>query len=431
LKKSLKIYLIAAFFLFVFLLISLVNNYGKLISIEEIIFFIISLFIVSNMSILMNSSSDFIISMNIPVLLPTFALLSPLGAAVTAALGTIEWTKQRNHFVWYKFLFNRIMFFVAAGIGGIVFEIINNSLTVNYQLISLFIAALAYFFVNNALVYIVVKLSKNGRESNSFLVYLAELVKNLITSYFLGVLLYYSYIEFGKLFFILVIILLYILKDFFYSRIQQLNSYTQIIESFLKVIDSKDHYTEGHCMRVAEYTSELSNALKLSSLKREKIISVAKIHDIGKIGVSDKILKSSEKLTIKEYEEIKKHTTYGYELLKDIDLVNDQLDIILYHHERFDGTGYPKGIKAKNIPIGARILSVCDAFDVMTRGRKYKAAMSKAEIIKEFKECAGTQFDPDAVEAMLKLIERGTFDHCFLEKEIVEGLDVQAVKSNY
>ena len=224
----------------------------------------------------------------------------------------------------------------------------------------------------------------------------------------------------------MLIFLIYIVKDFIFSKIRQRNSYTQIIESFLKVIDSKDHYTEGHCERVAKYTNVLCNSLGVKKVKTERIVNMAKIHDIGKINVTDKILKSSSHLTDDEYAEIQRHCAYGYEILKDINLMKKDLNVILYHHERYDGTGYPKGKKGKEIPLGARILSICDAFDVMTTGRIYKPAMSREEVIQELKRCAGTQFDPEIVEKMFELIDKGIFDNSFKDKTNETGPKLDA-----
>jgi HD-GYP domain-containing protein (c-di-GMP phosphodiesterase class II) len=273
-------------------------------------------------------------------------------------------------------------------------------------------------------VYVVINLADNDVNQMSLLSYFRELSKNLITSYFLGLVLLASYMYFSKVLFVLVIILLFIIKDFFYSRLQQMNSYTQIIESFLKVIDSKDHYTEGHCERVANYTYHLCNEMNLSRAKSEKIISIAKIHDIGKIYVDDDILRSSDKLSEQEYKEIKRHTEYGYQLLKDIDLINDELDIILYHHERWDGRGYPEGLKGEKIPVGARILTACDSLDVMITGRTYKPPMTKEEIIAEFKKCSGGQFDPEIARKMIQLIKDGYFDDKFKSEEKIRELEL-------
>jgi len=130
-------------------------------------------------------------------------------------------------------------------------------------------------------------------------------------------------------------------------------------------------------------------------------------------------LKSSDKLSWEEYEEIKRHSEYGYKLLKDIDILKEELKVILHHHEKWDGSGYPDGLEGEDIPVGARLLNITDSFDVMTTGRKYKPAMNKAETIQELKDCSGTQFDPDMAAEMIKLIEDGFFDNSFQEEELL------------
>ncbi|MFW6016992.1 MAG: HD-GYP domain-containing protein, partial [bacterium] len=420
-----KIYLLLVYIFSFLFCIFLFNNYGLSGEIQQLLFFIFSLFILSNLSMFFNSISQVITSMNLPILLTSFAFVNPLWAAIISAIGTVELKFRDGGFVWYKFLFNRCVFFLASGTGALFFNLSRIYFRESgIPFLSFLVASLAYFFTNNILVYIVLKLTENENQTRSLINYFSELFKNLITSYFLGLILYLSYIYFGKILFLFVLLLLFIIKDFFYSRLQQMNSYTQIIESFLEVIDSKDHYTEGHCERVAKYTYHLCDEMNLSRAKSEKIISIAKIHDIGKIYVDDHILSSSDNLSSQEYEEIKRHTEYGYQLLKDIDLINDELDIILYHHERWDGRGYPEGLKGEEIPVGARILTICDSLDVMITGRSYKPPMTKEEIIEEIKECAGGQFDPEIAEIMIKLIKDGYFDDRFKSKEKIRELEL-------
>nr|WP_243834307.1 HD domain-containing phosphohydrolase [Halanaerobium saccharolyticum] len=364
-------------------------------------------------------------SMNLPVLATAFFTLNPFWVGVIAAIGTIELKSQKLGFVWYKFLFNRAVFFISASVASIAFNISYPYIETNsFPFLSILFASLVYFILNNLFVFIVINLANNDVNKMSLISYFRELSKNLITSYFLGLILLASYIYFSKVLFVLIIILLFIIKDFFYSRLQQMNSYTQIIESFLKVIDSKDHYTEGHCERVAKYTYHLCNEMNLSRAKSEKVISIAKIHDIGKIYVDDHILSTSDNLSDEEYEEIKRHTKYGYQLLKDIDLINDELDIILYHHERWDGKGYPEGLEGEAIPVGARILTACDSLDVMITGRSYKPPMTKEEIIEEFKKCAGGQFDPEIAQKIIELIKDGYFDDKFKSEEKIKELEL-------
>ncbi len=409
-KKSLKIYLITEYTLFIIFAIFLFSiSQQNTISIINILFFIIILFVSSNITMFFNSMSYTSTAIVLPILIPIMVMVDPFWVALIAFLGTIEIKYRNKKFIWYQFLFNRTMLFMSAGSAAFIFKV--SQYYFENLIVSFLLASLSYFLVNNGLVYIVVKIA-NGKQNTSFS-YLLELTKNLSLSYVLGVLLYYSYIHLGKIFFIILIIMVYIIKDFIYTNIKKLNSITQIIESFLKVIDSKDHYTQGHCERVAKYTRLLCEELGLKKTKIERFVNIAKIHDIGKINIPDNILKSSSILSDGEYDEIKKHSFYGYQLLKDIDLLNKDLEIILYHHEHYDGTGYPEGVKGEDIPLGSRILSICDAFDVMTYGRNYKPAMDKIKIIQELKNCSATQFDPLIIKTMLKLIDQEKFEDSF------------------
>ncbi|MCC3144526.1 HD-GYP domain-containing protein [Halanaerobium sp. Z-7514] len=418
--KNLKLYLSTIFAAAFLVFLRLGSSYIFDFAFNELLFFTFALLILSNMSMLFNSISKVITSMNLPILLTAFVVLNPFWAAVVSAVGSTEFKSRDNGFVWYKFLFNRAVFFLAAAAGALAYNYTRNYLGgEGFPFSALLAASLVYFLVDNILVYIVLYLAENDIKQTSLINYFFELSKNLITSYFIGIILLASYIYFGKVFFALVIVLLYVIKDFFYSRLQQINSYTQIVESFLKVIDSKDHYTEGHCKRVAYYTYHLCKQLGLSKTKSEKIINVAKIHDIGKIYVNDEVLKSSDKLSNTQYQEIKKHAVYGYQLLKDIDILKEELDVLLHHHERWDGTGYPDGIAEKEIPIGARILNITDSFDVMTTGRSYKAPLTKMETIEELEVCSGSQFDPEIAAEMIKLIEDGHFDNSFLREDLI------------
>ena len=424
-SKKLKLYLTTVYLIAFSILIFLFFKYSFKVDYFDVLFLFTVIFVMNNYSIFFNYITEIKTSMTLPVLISAIYFVNPFWVGIITALGTITFKEEIRYFVWYKFLFNRSSIFTASVAGALIFNLSRPLLDGNsFPILSVLLASITYFIINNFFVYIVINLADNDVNQMSLISYFRELSKNLITSYFLGLILLASYLYFSKVLFVLVIIFLFIVKDFFYSRLQQMNSYTQIIESFLKVIDSKDHYTEGHCERVAKYTYHLCSEMNLSRAKSEKIISIAKIHDIGKIYVDGDILRSSDDLSSREYEEIKRHTEYGYQLLKDIDLINDELDVILYHHERWDGAGYPKGLKGEKIPVGARILTVCDSFDVMITGRNYKPPLNKEEIIEELEKCAGGQFDPEIAEKMIKLIKDGFFDDKFKSEEKIRELEL-------
>jgi putative nucleotidyltransferase with HDIG domain len=183
-------------------------------------------------------------------------------------------------------------------------------------------------------------------------------------------------------------------------------SYDETLRSLVSALDFREKETQYHSMRVALYAVELAKRYGTPERELKFIYWGGILHDIGKIGVSDEILMKPSGLTKKEWEEIKKHPTIGYEIVRGINFLREASDVVLYHHEWWNGSGYPYGKKGKNIPMWARIFSVADAFDSMTSRRPYKDAVTFDEALKEIKRCSGTQFDPDVVKAFLSVPKR-------------------------
>jgi len=171
-------------------------------------------------------------------------------------------------------------------------------------------------------------------------------------------------------------------------------------------MEAKDHYTKGHSERVTHYAVNIAKELKLPEGQQELIRYACQLHDIGKVGVRDSILHKLEKLTNEEWEEIKLHPTISANILKPLGFLDGGIPIIQHHHERYDGSGYPEGLKIDSIPLGARIIAVADAFDAMTSERPYRKAKSKDEAIAELKKNTGSQFDPIIVKAFLEVLEK-------------------------
>ena len=178
-----------------------------------------------------------------------------------------------------------------------------------------------------------------------------------------------------------------------------------IIYALAATIDAKDHYTYGHSKKVSDYAVALAETLSLSQDKIDEIRAAGLLHDIGKVGIPDSTLNKKGALTNEEWELVKAHPKLGVEILRHvIDLVNC-LPVILHHHERYDGSGYPSGLKGNNIPLEARILAIADAFDAITSPRPYHEELSSQQALDELKRYAGTQFDPELVDAFCKIIE--------------------------
>ncbi|QDT69049.1 Cyclic di-GMP phosphodiesterase response regulator RpfG [Planctomycetes bacterium MalM25] len=178
-----------------------------------------------------------------------------------------------------------------------------------------------------------------------------------------------------------------------------------MVRSLVSAIEAKDNYTRGHSERVALYTKRLAAQMGYDAVELEQVYLTALLHDVGKIGVSDAILKKEGKLTAEEYAEIAKHPDEGWAILGDLDHLQYVLPGVLHHHERWDGRGYPDGLAGDAIPLDGRVMAVADAYDAMTSDRPYRKGMpvEKAEAI--LREGAGVQWDPECVDAFFDCLE--------------------------
>ena len=181
------------------------------------------------------------------------------------------------------------------------------------------------------------------------------------------------------------------------------NSYLNTVFLLARTIEAKDTYTGNHCDRVRNYAMMIGNQIGLNEDDLKQLSSGSLIHDIGKLGISESILTKPGRLTEEEYALIKKHSGFGYELIKDLPEMEKVKTIVLYHHEHYGGGGYPEGLKGEEIPLLARIVCIADAYDAMTSKRVYKSTpLTKDESIIELRACSDTQFDGVLVEAFIQ-----------------------------
>lgn len=183
------------------------------------------------------------------------------------------------------------------------------------------------------------------------------------------------------------------------------STYDATLKALTAALDTRDSETEGHSQRVTAYTARLAREMGISGTHLVSITRGALLHDVGKIGVPDSILRKPGPLSPEEWALMRQHPTLGYEMLREIEFLRPALPIVLHHQEKYDGTGYPSGLKGDAIPLGARIFAVCDTLDAITSDRPYRAARSFAEAAAEIRRAAGTQFDPAIVEAFLRVPE--------------------------
>jgi response regulator RpfG family c-di-GMP phosphodiesterase len=189
-------------------------------------------------------------------------------------------------------------------------------------------------------------------------------------------------------------------------------NYSATTEALMMAIDAKDNYTKEHCERVAEMMVEFSRRCGFNEETAELLRKVSVLHDIGKIGVREEVLNKNGNLTPEEKEEMKTHSFLGYQIVQPVEFLGEGRDVLLYHQERYDGGGYPAGLKGNAIPVGARMLAIVDSYDAMTSDRPYRKKMPYEVALAEIEKCSGTQFDPSLVDVFVKIIRER-----FMKKE--------------
>lgn len=179
----------------------------------------------------------------------------------------------------------------------------------------------------------------------------------------------------------------------------------ELTKALAATIDAKDKYTSGHSLRVAQYSREIAKRLGYTEKQQDDIFLIGLLHDIGKIAVPDEIINKTSKLTAEEYEIVKKHPISGSEILSTIESMPEIKEGARWHHERWDGKGYPDNLLADEIPTNAQIISVADSYDAMTSTRSYRGVLPQKDVRKQIELGIGTQFNPDAAKIMLQLID--------------------------
>ncbi|BFU79022.1 hypothetical protein ALC152_22370 [Arcobacter sp. 15-2] len=207
-------------------------------------------------------------------------------------------------------------------------------------------------------------------------------------------------------------------KQLFEKELEKLDNYQQTITSLVNLIEQRDFYTAGHSYRVSHYSTVIAEAMDFKSEDINMLQQIGLLHDIGKISIPDSILLKPGKLTKQEFDIIKCHTTLGYDVVSKIPMFKDFANIILSHHERYDGTGYPNGLKGDEIPPLASVLSIADSFDAMTSRRIYNQRKTAQEALLELEKESGILFDPKILRVALQALQKIDINHHLQESQL-------------
>ena len=349
------------------------------------------------------------VSIGFPIDFVLILVYGPALAMLITALGALIGEIIERKVSWYKIIFNASQFALSAGIAGIVYQglggVIGTTNLTGY-IVPALICALTYYFINSSLFVTVIHLA----EGISFWFIWKTQLKGIIITYIalapIGFIMAMVYVSIGIWGIILFFFPLILARRSFELYTKMRKVYLDTIRALAAAIDAKDPYTKGHSERVAETSVALAQELNLSDRDIEDIEYTALLHDIGKIGIADNILGKDSSLTNKEFDKIKEHTIMGANIIEPVDFLKNSYKAIYHHHERYNGKGYPDGIKGEEIPILARIIAVADAYDAMSSDRPYRKKLNKDKILKELKGQSGKQFDPKVVKALFSVLDR-------------------------
>ncbi len=310
-----------------------------------------------------------------------------------------------------KIAFNSGMFAIMAGVSGLIYERLGGipgDLTPSFSsnIFTIIITVLSYYLINVSLVAIVLTLDKGLSPYRVWIKNLKWSAPNYLALASVGILIAYVYNSLGIIGIFLLLIPLIIIRNSFKLYVDMRRVYLDTIQALAAAIEAKDPYTRGHSERVAQYAVAIARELDLPEEEIDTIHYAALLHDIGKIGISENILNKPSTLSEEEFEKIKSHPVIGSTIVGRVNFLSKASDLIRYHHERANGSGYPEGLISGQIPRGAEILAVTDVFDALSSDRPYRKAWEMEELVNKLIIDSGREFNPEVVESLIRVLKK-------------------------
>lgn len=338
-------------------------------------------------------------------------LVNPFAALWIALLGTIQLRDIRRELAWYGTLYNRSSNVIAvlgawlilvvtrqvAGIGG------DDPLQI---LVQILLVGVAYTLINQLLAVSAASIRTGTAFSRVWASSVSHVWTGLVALIPMGWLMAEVAVKVGLWAAGLFMVPLLLARYSFSKYAETRDLFFGTVSALSQAIDAKDGFTRGHADRVSRIAGAIARELRLSESAIEQIELAGLLHDIGKIGVEDRILMKPMRLEADEQELMRRHPIYGASILEPSAALRPLVPLVLHHHENFDGSGYPEGLKGEQIPLGSRIIIVADAYEAMTSDRIYRKAIGHTRAMEQLVKYKGVQFDPGAVRALEQLIER-------------------------
>jgi putative nucleotidyltransferase with HDIG domain len=376
-------------------------------SLPDIVFFVLLAFITEMMPVSLPFGGA-TISVGFVVVYASILLFGPRESSWIAALGTLRLKDLTGKVKPHVVLFNRALLAICAGATGLVFLWTGGRPYLSSpprSILPIALCGLTYITVNTVLMVGVMSIEQQVAPWRMFLTNFRWMLPNLIVFQPLGAFLAQVYLAEGKPGVALLIVPLLVARHSFQLYIKMRKVYLETIMMLTASLDAKDPSTFGHSERVSNYAAEIGKKMGFEDDKVDLLRYVGVLHDIGKVGIRDAVLKKPGVFTPREYEEMKQHPLIGAKIISAIRLLGDAADWVKHHHERYEGTGFPDHLKGDSIPLGARIIAVADALDAITSIRPYKSPMSWELALAEMQRCSGTQFDPGVVATLMVVAE--------------------------
>ncbi|MHB1377725.1 MAG: HD-GYP domain-containing protein [Candidatus Humimicrobiaceae bacterium] len=406
-SKSLMLaYIFTIFFLGLSLSSYLIFRFRN-ISVLGAALFGILIFAADNFSVPLPKTGS--VSVNFGISLASLILFGPSTAIIVTFISSISVRDIFKKAQYYKHFFNSGQYLISISISSFIFELTYNRKLDNIffpkNIGIIFLVAVIFFFVNTFLTASIISISKTIKIFNVWAFNFAWLLPFHLFLVVMSIAISFLYDAYGPFTLLLTLMPLVVAQYTYMLRTNERNALLNSILHIVKIVEAKDIYTAGHSVRVAEYSEKIARKLRLNEYDIELLKNIANLHDIGKIQVDLSILNKTEKLTNEDWIEIKKHPITGYEIVKEIIFLKESANAVLYHHERFDGSGYPFGISNEKIPLFARIISVADSYDAMTTDRPYRKALNIYQALSELKNNIDKQFDGHVCLKMIEVLD--------------------------